>query len=273
MEIRPRRATEIVDASFQLLRRFYSQFVTVSALCMAPGVVYRIVERDAMSNPQLMVAHPSTFAGVAIVIGLSFIVCDAVLTVAVSQAYLDGTIDLASAFGAGMRRFGWVLLASIFRGLLIVLVIFVTAMVFGVLSLLKTPVLFALLVPLVIWLVLYVVLRTFALTPIVLLERVGPNAAMARTLHLTKNSAAHVLFSLGLAWVLYFIVSAIVSVLGVTLLTPTTAGIIGAFLIIPIYPLLAVVSTLVYYDLRIRKEGFDLEIMSRELGAAPAPAA
>ena len=45
------------------------------------------------------------------------------------------------------------------------------------------------------------------------------------------------------------------------------------FLIIPIYPLLAVVSTLVYYDLRIRKEGFDLEIMSRELGAAPAPAA
>jgi hypothetical protein len=35
------------------------------------------------------------------------------------------------------------------------------------------------------------------------------------------------------------------------------------------------VWTLVYYDLRIRKEGFDLEIMSRELGGdtAPLPAA
>ena len=45
-------------------------------------------------------------------------------------------------------------------------------------------------------------------------------------------------------------------------------------LIIPIYPLLTVVSTMLYYDLRIRKEGFDLEIMSRELGgsATPVPA-
>jgi hypothetical protein len=35
--------------------------------------------------------------------------------------------------------------------------------------------------------------------------------------------------------------------------------------------LLTVVSTMLYYDLRIRKEGFDLEIMARELGNAPAP--
>jgi len=34
------------------------------------------------------------------------------------------------------------------------------------------------------------------------------------------------------------------------------------------------VSTLLYYDLRIRKEGFDLQMMSKELGAAaPLPAA
>jgi hypothetical protein len=35
------------------------------------------------------------------------------------------------------------------------------------------------------------------------------------------------------------------------------------------------VSTMLYYDLRIRKEGFDLEIMSRELGSdvTPLPAA
>ena len=60
--------------------------------------------------------------------------------------------------------------------------------------------------------------------------------------------------------------------LGVTVLTPTTRRRSSArCVIIPIYPLLAVVSTLLYYDLRIRKEGFDLEIMSRELGGVPAP--
>ena len=58
-------------------------------------------------------------------------------------------------------------------------------------------------------------------------------------------------------------------------LSTSLTGILSAILIIPIYPLLAVVSTLLYYDLRIRKEGFDLEVMSRELGttAAPLPAA
>lgn len=271
MEIRPRRATELVDASFQLLRRYYPQLVTVSALAMAPGVIYRIIERDAMSNPQLVVAHPGAFVGVGLVVILSFIVCDAVLTIAVSQAYLDGAIDLGHAFGIGLQRMLFVLLASFFRGLLLMLVFLVTGVVFGVMSLLKQPVLLALLVPFVIWLVVYVLLRTFALTPIVLLENAGPNVAMGRTLKLTKDCTAHIFFSLGLAYLLYFIISGIVSVLGVTLLTPTTAGIIGAVVIIPIYPLLSVVSTLLYYDLRIRKEGFDLEIMSRELGGAPAP--
>jgi len=271
MEIRPRRATELVDASFQLLRRFYPQLVTVSALAMAPGVIYRIIERDAMSNPQLLVAHPSAFIGVGIVVLLSFVVCDAVLTIAVSQGYIDGAIDLGQAFSIGFRRILLVLLASFFRGLLLMVVFFAVAIVFGVLSLLKTTAILVLLVPFAIWLVVYVLLRTFALTPIVLLEDAGPNVAMGRTLSLTKNCAAHVFFSLGLAYFLYFIISGIVSVLGVTLLTPTTAGIIGAVLIIPIYPILSVVSTLLYYDLRIRKEGFDLEIMSRELGGAPAP--
>jgi hypothetical protein len=38
-----------------------------------------------------------------------------------------------------------------------------------------------------------------------------------------------------------------------------------------IYPLLSCVFTLFYYDLRVRKEGFDLEMLSQQLGtAAPA---
>jgi hypothetical protein len=271
MEIRPRRATELVDASFQLLRRFYPQLVTVSALTMAPGVIYRIIERDAMSNPQTMVAHPTAFIAVGLVVLLSFLVCDAVLTLAVSQAYLDGAIDLGHAFGVGLQRVLLVFLASFFRGLLLMLAFIVTGIAVGVLSLLKTPALFVAIVPFVLWLVVYVLVRTFALTPIVLLENAGPNVAMGRTLRLTTDCAPHIFFSLGLASLLYLIVTGIVSVLGVTLLTPTTAGIIGAVLIVPIYPLLPVASTLLYYDLRIRKEGFDLEIMSRELGGAPAP--
>jgi len=271
MEIRPRRATELVDASFQLLRKYFPLLVTVSALTMAPGVIYRIIERDAMSNPQLMVAHPGAFIGVGLTVLLCVVVCDAVLTVAVSQAYLEGAIDLGLAFSAGLQGMLAVLAATFLRLLLFMVVVIVAGVAVALVALLKTPALIVLVFPFVMWATVYLLLRTFALIPIVLLEHAGPTVAMGRSLRLTRDCTAHVFFSLALASVLYLIVTMIVSVLGLTLLTPTTAGIIGAVASIPIYPLMSVVSTLLYYDLRIRKEGFDLEIMSRELGGAPAP--
>ena len=275
IEIRPRRATELVDASFQLLRRYYPQLVTVSAITMSPGVLVRILTRDVMSNPQLMTANPGPLFAVGIAALLCVTVCDAVLTIAVSDGYLNGEIDLARAFGTGMRKIISVFLASFFRGLLVLLAAFAVAIGVAIVASLKMPVLFVLIVPLAIWLMVYVLLRTFAIIPVVVLENVGANTSMGRTLALSKACAAHIFFSLGLAFFLYFIFSGIISALGVTLLSPATAGIIGAVLIIPIYPLLTVVSTMLYYDLRIRKEGFDLEIMSRELGSdvTPLPAA
>jgi len=274
IEIRPRRATELVDASFQLLRRYYPQLVTVSAITMAPGVVMRILERDAMSDPQMMTANPGALFAVGLVAILCVTVCDAVLTIAVSDGYLNGEIDLARAFSTGMRKIMAVFLASFFRGLLVGLAVIVAGVGAVIITALKMPILFVLVVPLAIWLVFYVLIRTFAIIPVVVLENIGANSSMTRTLQLSNSSAAHIFYSLGLAFFLYFVFSGIISVLGMTALNPATAGIIGAVLIIPIYPLLTVVSTMLYYDLRIRKEGFDLEIMSRELGgsATPVPA-
>ena len=275
IEIRPRRATELVDASFQLLRRYYPQLVTVSAITMSPSVLVRILARDAMSNPQAMTANPGPLFSVAIAAGLCVTVSDAVLTTAVSDGYLTGEIDLSRAFGTGMRKILAVFLASLFRGLLVGLGAVAVGVVVAIVVALKMPWLLVLIIPLAIWLMAYILLRTFAIIPVVVLENVGANSSMGRTLALSKHCAAHIFFSLGLAFFLYFIFSGIISALGITLLTPATAGIIGAVLIIPIYPLLTVVSTMLYYDLRIRKEGFDLEMMSRELGTdvTPLPAA
>ena len=150
IEIRPRRATELVDASFQLLRRYYPQLVTVSAITMSPGVLVRILTRDVMSNPQLMTANPGPLFAVGIAALLCVTVCDAVLTIAVSDGYLNGEIDLARAFGTGMRKIISVFLASFFRGLLVLLAAFVVAIGVAIVASLKMPVLFVLIVPLAI---------------------------------------------------------------------------------------------------------------------------
>ena len=43
--------------------------------------------------------------------------------------------------------------------------------------------------------------------------------------------------------------------------------IVSAIFTILVYPLVSVVQTLLYYDLRIRKEAFDIELMASGLGA------
>jgi hypothetical protein len=274
VEIRPRRATELVDASFQLLRRFYPALVTVSAIALAPTVLVRVAERRAM-DPTMIRVYPGAFFFVGLVSLVCVTLADAVLTIAASEGYLTGDIDVGGAFRTGARKIVSVFLASLFRVLLLMLAAMVIAILVGIVTAIKVPVLLVAIIPVGLWAVCYVLLRTFAMIPVVVLEDTGPNVAMSRSFLLSKDSAAHIFFSLGLAVFLYFVVSGVVSALGVSLLTVTTAGILGAAVIIPIYPMLAVVSTMLYYDLRIRKEGFDLEIMSRELGGdtAPVPAA
>ncbi|MBK5188338.1 MAG: hypothetical protein JJD97_08825 [Gemmatimonadaceae bacterium] len=275
IEIRPCRATELVDASFQLIRRYYPHLVTVSSIAMAPGLLLRILKRDELSSPQVMLAHPMTLALVSGVTWLLLVAAGMVLTVAVSDSYLQGDVDIGRAFGVAIRKCIPVLAGEILRYIGIFAITTIAVMICAVFVAVHAGVLLIVLVPLVVWLFGYLWLRTFAVTPAILLEGMGPVEANFRSWRLSKDCTAHLFFSVSLAIVLSWVVNIIVSVLGATVLSQSTAAIIGAVAFIFIYPLFSAVWTLVYYDLRIRKEGFDLEIMSRELGsdAAPLPAA
>ena len=48
----------------------------------------------------------------------------------------------------------------------------------------------------------------------------------------------------------------------------TVLALFAACVSLMIYPVISCVFTLFYYDLRVRKEGFDLEMLSRQLGLA-----
>ena len=277
-EIRPRRATELVDASFQLLRRFYPQLLTVSAIAMAPGVFLRILLRDKLSDPTALMTNSGAAFGAVALSTLCIAIADAVLIVAASEGYLEGTVDLARALEAGASRLFSVILAVLLRYIVIFSIIFVlgigAAVLIPVMAKSKSTAgigLFVLLMPFLLWWAVYAGLRTFAVAPAVLLERSGPASALGRSWRLSKDCVWHIFFSLGLAWLIYLIIALIATTIGAMVLSNSLTGILSAILIIPIYPLLAVVSTLLYYDLRIRKEGFDLEVMSRELGTAAAP--
>jgi len=50
-----------------------------------------------------------------------------------------------------------------------------------------------------------------------------------------------------------------------------TVTVLIALVSLLIYPLITCVFTLLYYDLRVRKEGFDLEVLSSQLGSRSGP--
>jgi hypothetical protein len=280
IEIRPRRATELVDAAFQLMRRYYPALFTVAAIAMSPSVIVRVVMRGALSDPTVMVSNPAPFFLGAFVASICSIIADAVLIVAVADGYLEGNVDLGGALKSGARGLLGVLGAGLVRGLFLGFVFLMLGIALALLTAMHLQILMFVLVPLGAWAAIFVVLRTFAMNQAVLLEHTSPLQALTRSMRLSEKCTAHIFFTLGLVWLLYFVTYGVALGIAAQIASRSVAEIIGGVVIVAIYPLLATVATLLYYDLRVRKEGFDLEVMSRELGTSstapggsPLPAA
>jgi hypothetical protein len=252
--------------------------LTVSAIAMAPSVLLRIALGARLNDPTVVMSNPGLLVGPIALSTFSIAIADAVLVVAASDGYLAGDVDLARALAHGAKHIFAVIFSVIIRwSIVLVPVVFIgvaaaiMAQGLGKSQSAALAGLLLLLFPFAFWFMIYAGLRTFAVIPAVLLEGSGVFASISRSWRLSKGCVWHTFFSLGLAWTLYFVIVLIATVIGQMLLSPTMVGVLNSILIIPIYPLLAIVSTLLYYDLRIRKEGFDLELMSRDLGAATAP--
>lgn len=272
IEIRPRRATELVDAGFQLLRRYYPQLFTVTAIAMAPSVFARVLMRDQLSDPTVMMSHPAPAIFGFLIASICTTIADAVLIVAVSDGYLDGSVDLADALKTGLGGLLSVIGAGIVRSFFVMIVVLVAAIAFAAITATHLQLLLIVVIPVAIWLVFYVLLRTFSMSQAVLLEGTGPIQALTRSLRLSEGCGAHIFFTLALVWLLYLITYGVAFGVSVSLVSRAISEVVGAVVIVAIYPLVAVVTTLLYYDLRVRKEGFDLEVMARELGGASAAA-
>ncbi len=276
--IRPRRATELVDASFQLLRGFYPQLLTVTAIAMSPLVFARVLWSNVLTDPKFMVAHPAALGIGYVVILACTMLADGVLIVAISNGYLDGIVDLAMAFTTAARRLPGIVGASIWRGVVIMGPLVIVAMLAGALAAMHAVWPMFLLVPAAMAFASVAFIATFATLPALLLEQLGPRAALNRSWRLTKLYRTHAFWTLLLSYMLYLVLYTIASVLGMTAFNVAIAAVFGTVIVVLVYPFLAVVQTLLYYDLRVRKEGFDLEVMSRQLGggdtaASPLPAA
>jgi hypothetical protein len=239
--LRPRSVTEIVDAAFQILRAHYGQFVMCSALAYLPWLVLELVvlgDPEQWAGTRWWVA---SLAGVGI--WLTFALMSAVIVTCASQAYLGDPVDVAAAVRRALPRLPRVLVAAIIRYFL--LLVGFLAFVVGS---------------------LYVVARFFALTPTIILEDASLPKAFSRTSELSKGRKGHILNTLGLVAIIYWVIAIGVSVLAAISGNFVVQAVAGAFYTILAYPVVAITETLLYYDARIQSEGLDIQLMADELG-------
>lgn len=250
LQLRARSVSELVDAAIQLYRRDALQYMLLVALAYAPWVVLQLVVLGGLDPAEAVVG--GTFSAAAILMGIgtfvTFSVMSAVLVRLSAGQYLGERRELGDVVREVLPRVPTVMATALGRYVL------------GIVGLL------ALIVG-----VLYVLARWFAVTPAVVLEREGFRGAFARSSALSDGHKRHILNTLLLGWLLYFVGSiavALVAEMGGRMLSIAASSIYT----VVAYPIIGILEMLLYYDMRVRKEGYDLQVMADALEPAPAPA-
>lgn len=267
--LRPLTVMEIVDASFRLYRRNFGLFLGILAAILAPfAILFMLFYGYFMSlMTHAMLKGPDgefPFVEFFTVMGVGFVgfliqqfiakpLAMGALTRAVGDVYLNQPASIGRAYRAVLNNFWPYLGAILLSGLVTTLGLFcclVPGILFGV------------------W---------FSMTaPVCVLEGRGGTAAMGRSRELVRGHGWRVvgLFLLSfLVTVALTIGISILSAFVIPLMTEnqvTQAVVqqgISALIELGIAPLWSVSWVLLYYDLRIRKEGFDMEILARTMGS------
>ncbi|HVA57159.1 MAG: hypothetical protein WBQ26_13520 [Gemmatimonadaceae bacterium] len=252
---RARSVSEIVDAAFQLYREDALQYIVVTAVAYAPWLILRLLFVPGVGLTPSAPTFGPTAVVTLVLSGLgtwvSFALMTAVIVRLGSDAYLGdpGPRDVGATMRELMPRIPAILIGGLYKYVLAMLGLL--CLVFGA---------------------LYVAARYFAVDAAIVLEGRGAWAALGRSSVLSKGRKRHILNTLILIWLIYFVLD-----IGVTLVGQMTGSTVillvlaTAFTIVA-YPLIGLTEMLLYYDARIRGEGFDIELMARSLESGAAEA-
>lgn len=271
LRLRARSVTEIVDAAFQLYKRDAVEYLLITAIAYGPWVLARVALLRSMtfSSPQaLAMAGPLPF--VLLMLGvLSYALMSAVLSRFSSDVYLDQPTGFGQVLRYVLPRLPRLIGAGILLPLLMGLGFIPIGILVAMTSLWMAPLGF---VVALVW-IAYVAARFFAVFQVIVLEDRGVIASFARSGQLSINRKVHILLTLGLAFLIFIMLSFAVTMVA-QLLPGFAMGLaLQSLYMVVAYPLIGLTQMILYYDARIRAEGFDIEVMTGALPSTTASAA
>ena len=268
-DLRPLSVGEIIDVAIKIWRRHLSTLARVVFVVVAPFQILAALVMASVSStdPGFETFDPEgnpTFDGGALagwlagmftaqaLSALAFLIASAAVLRAVSVAYLGGTPDWRESLRAATGRLGSL--------------IWLAGLMFGGLTLSVV----ALIIPFfwlgVSWSIAF---------PVLIGEGVRGTAALRRSFRLVQGRWWPTFGALLLAFMFQFFLGLVLGIpLGiltagwasdsVASLVLTTVVTVASSVVTT--PFMAAVLVLIYFDLRVRKEGFDLDLLAQGVG-------
>ncbi|HLU52511.1 MAG TPA: hypothetical protein VK011_02845 [Acidimicrobiia bacterium] len=269
-DLRPLSVGEMVDGAIHLYRTHFLTLIKIAAAVLGPIALIEVIATAAIgpvdmstmlvvdpeANPmELFEPLVPVYTVLLLTSGLSLlgsVLVQGASISALAHSYRGETVDWRTSLRTGGRRFIPLVAAT--------LLISIGSTIGLVFCLIPGIYLFTM----------------WTVTPAALVtERIGPLRAMGRSFRLVRGRFWPVLGALVLAYLLYIVVSQIIGGIAgaVTVASalasdrfsflPSVIG--GAIVEVVAAPFVAAMVTIIYFDLRVRKEGYDLELMARDL--------
>jgi hypothetical protein len=259
--LRPLSVSDLIDETFQIYRKNFLFLISIGAVLMVPMAVIEVFQQVAVQERGT--SDFGFFIGSTVLVGfVRYIVYLGVLSAmiyAVSEIRMGRKPSVSEAYSNGMERFP----AMVGVGLLfLLLIVLISVTIIGI------PVAIYLSVC---WLLAF---------HVTVLENKGGWSSLARSRDLIKGQWWRVLGITVLVYMIVYVVDLVFSIPGLafgfssafsdagTSFRATTSAvgtIFGAVGTIVTGPIIYIAWLMLYYDLRARKEGLDLEMMANQL--------
>jgi hypothetical protein len=276
LDLRPLALGEILDRTFSLYRRHFMLFLGITAIPNLLVLAYNLATTMMTKFPvapvpvpaeQLQARAPSGlfalgFGGAIIALLIYWIVylfAQGGTVYAVSELYLGRTTTIRESLGRVRGQILNLMGVTLLNGLAVM-----GAMIFFIIP------------------GIYVACRLVTCVPAALLEDLGPRSSLERSFKLTKDNA-------GRAFVIFLLYMILIWAAASLLTWPFAAGLVaslkdpamlriwlaltqvGSFVAgVLVGPFLTIATSVFYYDLRVRKEAFDLQLMMNPSGSIPS---
>ena len=168
----------------------------------------------------------------------------------VARHYVGQEVDVAACYHRAWHRVVSIILANLLFFVALVCTLLLSLILIGI------PLFF------------FVLVSFFFFGQAIILERLGPVDALKRSFELVTGSRWRV-FWIGVVYVmliLALLLGAFIVVAIVTGVNPVAGEMVANVLEIFLFPIMPIGATLVYFDLRVRKEGYNLDMMAAEVG-------